>query len=532
VRKNRRRAKSPAAGRPAQPRGSYKRAGSVAVRRFSSIDSNTFSSGPAVSHPDYPSSPTSQRDPSAAQGNGDAAPAEDISQRLGSLKFEKSHFTPTVEHDAEPRNYGRLIVSGLAAIAVIAILSWGWSFLRSRGIGGQLSAAALDGANPTEVVAVTAISNNGGDGPRLSVSGYVVAESKVQVPVKVTGTVVDLPIVEGTKVSAGDLLVKLDSQEYEIDLKEAQASTEAAKARLDELLLSRTEEMKQTQADIEKAEAQHELAERDLDRYQKLGDSASAQERDKAQTNVRETAARLKQLKVVLQSADTGARRQQINAAKAELKRATAAQEKAQYLVDCTKVVAENDGTILEKFFEPGESIKVDPATGAATVCTMANLHNLLSEVEVHERDLEQVEVGQRCWVSPEAAPELIYEARVERRSPVVNRQRGSVQVKVRILEADEKLMPDMSCKVTFLTGDQSPSSQQGVEIPQVAVVMQGTSPVIFVPDGGVARQRSVTIGKTRDQMVEIASGLHAGDKVLVSHKPLVDGQPIHFRVK
>ena len=191
-------------------------------------------------------------------------------------------------------------------------------------------------------------------------------------------------------------------------------------------------------------------------------------------------------------------------------------QEKAQYLVDCTRVVAEIDGTVLQKFVEPGESIKVDPATGAAT-----RLHDGKSCIicwpksKSHERDLEQVDSRSACWVSPEAAPELIYEARVERRSPVVNRQRGSVQVKVRILDPDEKLMPDMSCKVTFLSGSQSPDAQQGVEIPQVAVVTQGSSPVIFVLDGDVARQRAVTIGKTHDQMVEIASGLHVGEKVL-----------------
>ncbi len=72
------------------------------------------------------------------------------------------------------------------------------------------------------------------------------------------------------------------------------------------------------------------------------------------------------------------------------------------------------------------------------------------------------------------------------------------------------------------------------MEVPQTAVTTQGDSPVIFVPDGGVARQRAVTIGKSRDQMVEITSGLHAGEKVLVSlsHQPLVDGQPVHCRVK
>ena len=488
-----------------------------------------------MSHPDYSPSGSSQRAGTSAGDNGDATPAENISERLGSLKFDKSQFVPAARDAAAPRNYRHWIASSVGVVVVLVLLGFGWSAVRPRLLNQQLAAAQVDGS-PAEVVAVMAVANGGGDGPRLSISGYVVAESKVQVPVKVTGTVVDLPIVEGMKVSAGDLLVKLDSQEYEIELKQAEASVQVAKARYEELLQSRTEEMEQTEANIDKAEAQVELAEKDSARSEQLAGSLSASELDKARSNVRETKAHLRQLKVTLQSAKTGTRRKQINGALAELERAKAVLEKAQYLFDCTKITADMDGTILQKFVEPGESIKVDPATGAATVCTMANLNNLLAEVEVHERDLDQIDVGQRCWVSPEASPELIYEARVERRSPVVNRQRGSVQVKVRILDPDEKLMPDMSCKVTFLTGSETSGSEPGVEVPQMAVTTQGSSPVIFVLEraraGGVARQRAVTIGKTRDQMVEIASGLHAGEKVLVSQKPLVDGQPVHCRVK
>jgi multidrug efflux pump subunit AcrA (membrane-fusion protein) len=102
--------------------------------------------------------------------------------------------------------------------------------------------------------------------------------------------------------------------------------------------------------------------------------------------------------------------------------------------------------------------------------------------------------------------------------------------VKVRILNPDDKLMPDMSCKVTFLAKSSTPS--EGVQVPGLAVVKQGESPVIFVLDGDVARQRNVTIGKTHDKMVEIASGVRAGEKVLLSRQPLVDGQSVHCHVQ
>ena len=192
--------------------------------------------------------------------------------------------------------------------------------------------------------------------------------------------------------------------------------------------------------------------------------------------------------------------------------------------------MADIDGTVLQKLIELGESIRVDPVTGSPTLCVIANLDNLLAEVDVQEKDLERINIGQACRVSPEAAPGLIYEARVERRAPVVNRQRGVVQVKVRIIDPDDKLMPDMSCKVTFLAG--ATSLGQGVHVPELALVKQGDSPVVFVLEADVARQRAVTVGKTHGQMVEITSGVRAGEKVLLSRQPLVDGQSVHARIK
>ena len=119
--------------------------------------------------------------------------------------------------------------------------------------------------------------------------------------------------------------------------------------------------------------------------------------------------------------------------------------EKAQYLYDCTRVTSPIDGTVLQKSVELGESLRLDPVSGSTSLCVIADLSNLQAEVDVQEKDLPQLSIGQRCRVSPEAAPENVYEAKVERRAPVVNRQRGVVQVKVRILNPDDKLMPDIS---------------------------------------------------------------------------------------
>jgi HlyD family secretion protein len=461
--------------------------------------------------------------------SSEGSPVDAMSQRLSSLKLQKSQHRADLSIPNVPGHWRRWLA---AAALLLAIFFVGRFTTRGGWFGQGLSAGASGASGTAEVVAVTVLSNgNAGEAAMPPFSGYVVAESKIQIPAKVTGTVAELPIHEGSKVAAGELLVRLDPQPYESELKQAVASVDIAQAQLDELEKgSRIEDIEQLRANVESAEARRDSAKKDLSRSKSLKGTISDAELDKAEFSVREAEANLKQLTSALRMAENGARQEQIAAAAGEVERAKAGRERAQYMYDCTRIVSDIDGTVLQKFVEVGESIRVDPVTGSPTLCTVANLDKLLAEVDVQERDLERIAIGQACLVSPEAAPELVYEARVERRSPVVNRQRGVVQVKVRILNPDGKLMPDMSCKVTFLANSGTPI--EGLQVPELAVNKQGVSPVIFVLDGDVARQRNVTLGKTHDKMIEIASGINAGEKVLLSRQPLVDGQSVHCRVQ
>ncbi len=460
--------------------------------------------------------------------NGGRSPVDIISERLGSLKLQKTRFgTAALNRAKVPWNLDHLRMAGV----VLALFLCCYFVYRISGFGQASATGSVADLPSTEVVAVTAVSSGAAGEAMMSLSGYVVAESKIQVPAKVTGTVAELPIHEGSKISVGDLLVRLDSQPYESELKQAQASVEIAEAQLDELMQgSRLEDIEQLRANVEEAESRLNLCKTELARSKSLQGDVVRAEIDKDEANYHEAEAHLKQVTFALQLAEKGARPEQIAAAAGEVKRAQAVREKAQYLFDCTRITSEINGTVLQKFVELGESIRVDPVTGSPALCVIANLNNLLAEVDVQEKDLAQLSIGQACHVSPEAAPELVYAARVERRSPVVNRQRGVVQVKVRILNPDDKLMPDMSCKVSFLSGSASPG--EGVQVPELAVVKQGKSSVIFVLEGDVARERAVTLGKSHNQIVEIASGILAGEKVLLSRQPLVDGQSVHCRVK
>src|SRR4029077_17198649 len=116
-----------------------------------------------------------------------------------------------------------------------------------------------------------------------------------------------------------------------------------------------------------------------------------------------------------------------------------------------TKIYAPTDGkgtsfTLLERKVAVGESIQADLTYTA--LCTLADLTQMEAEVEVQERDLAVLKIGAPCEIIPDAYSVRVYQGKVNRKQPIVNRQRGVVQVKITIDHPDEYLLPDMNARV------------------------------------------------------------------------------------
>ncbi len=386
-------------------------------------------------------------------------------------------------------------------------------------VAQALASRRFSRPSPTEVDVVPLINGSGDNHAPLKLSGYVIAESRIHVSAKVHGTVIELPIEPGSRVRKGDLLVRIESLPFEADLKSARATLKITEARWRELQQgSRVEEIEQLRAGLEQAQSRCDLGRKELRRSERLHDTISEAEFDKVNASVREAEALVKQLKFAVQMAENGTRAEQLTAAAAEVERAKALLEKSQYLCDCTRVVSELDGVVLERCIELGESLRIDPVGGSTTLCVVANLDHLLAEVEVPEGDLPRAAIGQRCRVAAEATPNNSYEARVENRSPEVNRQRGVVPLKAKILNPDGNLMPGMSCTVTFSPQPTSPGDL--VQVPRQALVNEQDCPSVFVLEDGRAQRRTVKLGREYDQNIEIASGLRVGDRVLLPLQP------------
>ena len=373
----------------------------------------------------------------------------------------------------------------------------------------------------------------------LDVSGFVVPRTKVVISPQIGGIVaqVHLPS-EGQQVKAGALLFEVEDTRYRADSLQAEAGLAAAKAKLLELENgSRAEEIVQATASVEQAKAEVGVATAELRRCRKLFErgASTLSELDKNNLLHVEAQMRLKLQQAKYDLARKGPREEQILAARAEVKRAQATRDRAKFFYDHTKIYAPSDGTathftVLEKKVSRGESIHAE--LNYTPLCTLADLTHMEAEIDVQERDLGVLKIGAPCEIIPDAYPDRVYRGHVNRKQPIINRQRGAVQVKITIDNPDEYLLSDMNARVLLLKNASPANSDEELpEIPRRALISGGDAPAVFLFDGQAARLRPIELGATVGDRVQVRKGLRPDDKIILpGDRPLIDGQPVRLR--
>jgi RND family efflux transporter MFP subunit len=289
---------------------------------------------------------------------------------------------------------------------------------------------------------------------------------------------------------------------------------------------SRKEDIAQARALVDQARARRDLMTAELHRAEFLKDTISAAEYDKAKAAKHEAIAYLEQMEQALHLAEEGPRESQLEIAQAEVDRATAVMAKAQYWFDHTLIKAPIDGTILQKSGELGEFVR--PESLVQGLCIMADLHELEAEVDVQERDVGLIKVGQPCRITTDAHEGKVFEGAVARLLPVASRQRGAVAVRIAVRNPSDELLPEMNCRVVFLRSESSSKPTAPIRLPKLAIGTDGKDAFVFVLRDAVARKTPVQLGAANDNMVEIKDGLHPGDRVLIAPGvALRDGQQV-----
>ena len=121
----------------------------------------------------------------------------------------------------------------------------------------------------------------------------------------------------------------------------------------------------------------------------------------------------------------------------------------------CQGRIARSPARCWRSFVDPGELVTPQTFGGtrgpSSSLVAVANLQDLQIEVDIDESKLARVSLGQRCVISPVSYPDKRYQGQVAEIAPEANRAKGTVQVKVQILEPDHCLTPELSATVDFL---------------------------------------------------------------------------------
>ena len=419
------------------------------------------------------------------------------------------------------------IVGGVAIVVLLGIAALAYRFLGASAPEVETVRATAEGGNIAGSVVLTA-------------TGYVVPHHKINVNSKVTGRVKSIGVEKGDKVKEGQVLVKLEDDEFRAQYSQARGSADAARAFLDELQHgSRPEEIAQAQHNLDEARATLANDKLTLDRDRELFSQGvvSKQVLDDATARNESDQQRVNSLEKGLQLSKIGPRVEEIARAKGQLAQAEGQAAYAKSLLDATVIRAPVSGTILERTAEKGELITAQFASSAeggpqGSVVSLADLNDIQADLDVAQDDFAKLTPRQKAVVTVDAFPDLKWDGVIAEVSPEANRQKATIEVKVQILNPDAHLRPEMNTTVRFIADENKNTSQQalGAFVPSSAIRDTDGKKFVFIAFQGKAMKRDVKVLSQRSAGA-LVSGLNGGEDVITTApESLKDGDKIKIK--
>lgn len=304
-------------------------------------------------------------------------------------------------------------------------------------------------------------------------NGYIVPRRRAALSTDIPGRLVELNVEEGSRVSEGDVVARLDSRELEAGQKRLQAEIKSAKA-------------------IEK---QTRLA---LERQQKLAktEDVSASALESAEASFEGAAARVQSLEASLME--------------------------VMVRLDKSTVYAPFSGVVVQKNAEVGEVVV---ASGGGTnargsVATLVDFDTLEVQIELSQTALEAARVGAPLLIYLDAYPEEGYRGQVRQVWPTASRAKATVELRAEFLERDERLLPELGVRVVFVSEEESNPTPPMVLLSKSALI-QGSEPAVFIIRDGLLEKRPLTLRDDfDDSLIEVGSGLIGGETVVMDPDP------------
>ncbi len=388
---------------------------------------------------------------------------------LASLRIERGH-------TSRPRSGSKLLW-----VLLLVLLAAG-------GGGGYAAWTYRDQFMSVEVRVTTAeVKVPGVSDSVHSALGYVKSRRQAMIGAEMAGRIKKVNVEEGQTVELGFVLAELEHSDLDVAIEAMEAEVDRAKAELGE---------------IETTLAQDE---RDLRRAQGLHDRGvfSKGDLERAESRLKATSSRL-----TVQQAS-------IKLTEARLREMTERRGKM-------FVRAPFAGTVISKEAEVGESIMpggMGAASGRGSVVTLADLAHLEVDTDVKEDYVSRISPGQEASVEIDAVKDRRYKGRVRTIIPMGDRARGTIKVKVEIVDADERLFPEMAATVHFMSEGKSAEGgrvETQVYVGSEAIRKDDNGKFVWHVIDGRVKRVSVETGDSRGDSVLIQRGLRGAEQLVV----------------
>jgi len=360
------------------------------------------------------------------------------------------------------------------ALMVIAILIIGWLYANGTFTPSvQVQLVTVTQIYPSQAFTV------------LNASGYVVAQRKSALASKVTGRLVWLGVEEGNSVKENQVIARLENEDVKAAKDQAEANVDVARSNLE-----------QTKAELQDAtlsfNRNKELIARGVIAQSVYDDALARYQKSSAA----------------------------VTAAEAALKASSAGVKAANVALEYTFIRAPFDAVVLTKDADVGDIVTPlgAAANAKASVVTIADMGSLEVEADVSESNLSQIRLDQPCEIQLDALPDQRFRGEIQMIVPTADRSKATVMVKVRFLDKDSRILPEMSAKVAFLSRPATEEEKKRqTALNQAALFNRKNRKVVFLVKGDKVVETPISVGSPIGDMIEVLEGVKAGDQIVLN---------------
>lgn len=410
---------------------------------------------------------------------------------------------------------------------------------------------------------------------RITASGRVVPVQSVNISPKNPGTVVELNVEQGDRVTKGEVIARMDNADVQARISQARANIAQAQAQLDQAIAgsrpqeigqararlqqaqaqlseartgNRPQEIAQAQAQVAAAQARANYTSEQVKRYQflvsqgaekrQILDQAISEDRT-AQANLNEAQKRLSlvesgsrseeiarqqaavdEAQAGLKLLESGTRKEEIAARRAAVASAQAQLKSELVNLENTIIRAPFSGVITQKYANEGAFVTPTTSASASASATSSSIVAIAKGLEilasVPEADIGRIRSGQVVEITSDAYPEQVFKGRVRLIAPEAVKEEGVTlfQVRIAINTGEDQLLSGLNVDLTFLGDDVA----NALLVPTVAIVTEKGETGVLVPDENNKPQfRRIAIGAQIKDQTQVLEGLKSGDRIFLN---------------